>query len=343
MTTHAQKLADQLLDAQVKFVLAELSGKRFAKVVARDVDDILTVAGTLRVDEVVNAEQVKDLGRKLLDQVGGSAIVADLLAPLADALYELAASDEHLLGDVLARTPVVALIAKVLSIETLRERALARLGESPTVTTIAYRFAGKIVADFVQQNRARAERLPGMGSLLSFGTSAASRVKSVTERQLEGLVGDATAKGRLAALKATSNATRDLITDGLIQQAALEMWDLHADEPIGALRAYLAQRDLRDLVLIVHELLIAARTTEYAGLVLDVCVDVFFERYGEWDVAALLPEVGLSRDDLVEDVVRFAAPVLAAARADGVLEAQIRKRLTPFFHSRAVLAILGGA
>jgi hypothetical protein len=331
-----------LLEAQVRFVLAELSGKRFAKVVARDVDDVLTVAATVRVADIVAAEDVKEVGRKLVDLVGGSAMVADLLTPLADAIYTLAASDEHRLGDVVERVPVVALVAKVLSIESLRERALDRLGESPTVTTIAYRFAGKIVADFVQQNRARAERVPGVGSLLSFGTSAASRVKNATERQLEGLVGDATARGKLAALKATSGATRDLITDGLVQEAALELWDLHADEPISALREYLGQQDLRDLVLIVHELVTAARTSEYVGHLIDACVDVFFERYGDWDVAALLPELGLSRDDLVEDIVRFATPVLAAARADGVLEAQIRRRLEPFFHSKAVRDILGG-
>src|SRR3954451_21679228 len=59
----ADALADRLLDAQVAWLLRELSGKRFAAVVARDVDDVLAVAGNLIVRDVVDADAVKSAAR----------------------------------------------------------------------------------------------------------------------------------------------------------------------------------------------------------------------------------------------------------------------------------------
>lgn len=340
MSADAKDLADRLLDAQVEFVLAELTGARFAEVLARDVDDALAVARTLIVADIVDAAQVKVTGRKLVDLIGGSPIVEDMVGALSDAIYDLPASEDDALGEVLDRDRVAALIAKVLSMDTLHDRALERLTESPIVATVASKFVTKIVADFLQQNRARAEKLPGVTSLLSLGTSAASRVRSASDRHLDQFLGDATGKGAQFALRRTNNAIRELIHDPTLQDAAMEMWDLHAGEPISGLRDYLTRQDLRELALIVHEIITTARNTSYAGHLLDACVDVFFERYGSHDVAALLPELGLGRDDLIADLLRFAPPVIEAAKADGVLAAQIRKRLEPFFHSEAVTALL---
>ena len=93
----------------------------------------------------------------------------------------------------------------------------------------------------------------------------------------------------------------------------------------------------------MHELRRRRSDTEYTGHVLDACVDVFFERYGEYDVAALLAEVGIGRDDLVEDLTAFARRSSRRRRPDGVLAAQIRKRLEPFFRSAAVPELLAEA
>ena len=336
----ADAVADRLLDAQVDWIVSELSGKRFAQVVARDVDDVLDLAGTLIVRDVVDPDAVKQAARQLVDTAGDAPIVADLVVALADAVYDLAAGEEYNLGDVVERDPVVALIAKVLSITSLHERALDRLGESAMATTVAVQFASRIVGDFVAQNRAKAERVPGARSLISLGTSAASRVKSVSDRALDPLLGDATAKGKVVALKATTNATRELIKDGLLQDAALEMWDLHADEPLSELRRYMSKQDLRELAQIVREIVVTARNKEYVGLLLDAAIDVFFERYGDLDIAAVLDLAGLDRDRLVTHIVAFGTPVLEAAQADGVLAAQIRKRLEPFYRSKAFTTAL---
>lgn len=335
-------LADQLLDAQVEFVLAELTGERFAEVVARDVTEVLAVADTLIVGEVIDREQIKATARTVVDKIGGSAIIKDMAGAIAHAIYDLAASDEYHLGDVVDREPVAALFEHILSMHTAQDRALERLTESPLVANVASSFVNKIVADFLQQNRERAEKVPGMASLMSLGSSAANKVRNAGDRHLNQFLGDVAGKGAQYALRRTNSAIRDLIHDAPLHDAAMELWDLHADERVSVLREYLSQQELGELVMIIYEIVASARNKEYYGHVIDECIDVFFDKYGKHTIASLLPEVGIDADDLVRELVTYAPPIIEAAKADGVLAAQIRMRLEPFFASEATLALLAG-
>jgi hypothetical protein len=337
MSQASKDVANQLLDAQVQFVLAELSGKRLTQVIKRDVDDLLALAGELTVLDVVDPEHVKTAARRLVERIGGSELLEDLVTALSDAIYDLSASEDYNLGEVVQRDPVEALVAKALSMHTLQDRALDRMAESPLVAAVATRFVTKIVSDFLQQNRQMAERLPGAKSLISFGMGAASKVRSATVDQF---LGDAAGKSTQFAIRRTNSAMRDLVREAPLQGAAMEIWDLHAEEPISDLRGYLSKAELRELVVLVHEIITSARSTDYAGHLVDECLDVFFERYGERDLASLLPELGISREDVLDDAQRLVPPLLEAAKRDGRLEQLIRDRLKPFFTSKKVLAIL---
>jgi hypothetical protein len=332
----AKDTAAQLLDAQVEFVLHELTGKRLAAVIARDVDDLLEIASELTVGDVMDADAVKNVLRGAAERLGGGALIADVALALADAIYELPASEEHRLGSVVARDPVEALVVKLLSMDRLHEEAMRRLNHSPLVATVAATFIGKIVSDFVAQQRQMAERLPGAKSLFSLGQSAANRVLS------NPLVGDAANKGAKLAIKQTNSAVREVLRDAPLRGAAMEIWDIHADAPISDLRAYLSKQDLREIVVLVHAIVASGRGSDWAGELIDGCVDAVLERYGDRDVASLLPELGVTRDELVADLRELLPPVIAAARADGRLEALIRARLKPFFTSKKVQTILAG-
>jgi hypothetical protein len=327
-------VADRLLDAQVAWVLDELSGDRLPELIARDVHDLWGLADELRVDEAAEREQVKATLRRLVELIGSGPVVADMVVALSDALYDLGAGEQHLLGEVVDRDAVEALVDKVLSTRTLHDRAMERLAESPLVSTVAARFVGAIINDFVAQNRQLAEKLPGAKSLFSLGASAASRVRNV------GVIGDAAERGTQLAIRRTNAAMREVIRDAPLKEAALEVWDLHADEPISELRTYLTREDLRELAVLVHEIIASARTTDYVGAALDECVDVFFERYGDWSVAALLSEVGVGREDIAAELQALLPPAVEAARADGRLAGLVRDRLAPFFASPAVQEIL---
>ncbi|MDT4941096.1 MAG: hypothetical protein QOJ34_1185, partial [Pseudonocardiales bacterium] len=195
---------------------------------------------------------------------------------------------------------------------------------------------GTIVSDFVAQQRQMAERLPGAKSLFSLGQSAANRVMS------NSLVGDAASKGAKLAIRQTNSAVREVLKDAPLRGAAMEIWDLHAAAPLSELREYLTKQDLREIVVLVHAIIVSGRESEFVGELVDACVDALLERYGERDLASLLPELGVTRDDIVADLRELLPPIIEAAKADGRLEALVRARLKPFFASKKVQTILAG-
>lgn len=338
--TQARQIAERLLDAQVDFLLAEVTGDRFAEVIARDVAAVLAVGDTIVFGDVVSLEQGEETVATVFDRIGGSPVIADTVGIFSDAIYDhIASNTEYTLGDVVDREPVEALLEKIFGMHQAQERILDRLTESPLVATVAARFVDKLIGDFMQANRERAEKIPGVSSLMSLGQSAANRAKKVADSTF---VGDLAGKGALFALKRTNNAIRDMLRDAPVHSAAMEFWDLHADEPVAGLREYLTQKDLNELVQICYEIAVTTREKEYFGMLVRECVEVFYTRYSKHTLSAMLPELGLTADDISAEILRYGPAVIESAKANGVLAGLIRERLEPFFFSEQVLGILGG-
>ncbi|MFQ6328518.1 hypothetical protein ACLMAL_20555 [Nocardia sp. CWNU-33] len=336
-----REIADRLLDAQVEFLLAEVTGDRFAEVIARDVEAVIGVADTLVFRDVVELDQAKQTVATIIDLIGGSPVIADMVGVFADSIYDhIATNNDYTLGQVVDREPVEALLEKIFGMHQAQERILDRLTESPLVATVASKFVDKLINDFMQANRERAEKIPGVSSLMSLGQSAANRAKKAADGTF---VGDLAGKGAMFALKRTNNAIREMLRDAPVHSAAMEFWDLHADEPVSGLRDYLTQKDLNELVLICYEIAITTREKEYFGLLVDECVEVFFTKYGDYTLAAMLPELGLSGDDIATEILRYGPAVIEGAKRNGVLGKLIRERLEPFYTSDVVLGILAEA
>ncbi|NKY44005.1 hypothetical protein [Nocardia cerradoensis] len=343
--TAAQDIAAKLLDAQVDYLLAEVTGDRFVEVVARDVDDVLAVADTIVFRDVVSVDDARQTVRTVVNRIGGSPVLQDSVAVFADAIYDnIAENNDYTLGDVVDREPVEALLEKIFGMHQAQERLLERLTESPLVATAASKFVDKLIDDFMESNRQMASKVPGVGSLVSFGTNAAKSARKAAEKASSGtFIGDMAGKGAMFALKRTNNAIREMLRDAPVHGAAMEFWDLHAGEPVSGLRDYLTQADLRELALLVHRIVVTTRDKEYVGVLLDECVDVFFTKYGDHTLGALLPELGLSADDIRTEILRYGPAVVEAAKRNGVLAKLIRERLEPFYTSEPVLAILAEA
>ncbi|MGI8678867.1 MAG: hypothetical protein ACR2LX_09305 [Jatrophihabitans sp.] len=333
-------LAARLLDAQVAWVVAELTGPGLAELLERDVDDLLSIGEKLPLASVVSADAVKLVLRRAIDATGDSALLTSAIDTLADTIYDLPSASEHLLGDVVDRDHVDALVVKVLSMHRLQDQAMDRMLDSPAVGQVATRFVGKIVADFVQENRQRVEKLPGAKSLMSIGLGAASKVRNATQ---DTFIGDAAGRSAHYAIKRTNSATRELIREAPLREAALELWDLQATEPMSDLRAFLTSADLRELAQIVRGLIVDARSTDYAGDLIDACVDAVFTSYGSTDVTALLVDLGIGRDDLIFGLQQLAPTLLDTLRDTGALDTIVRDRLAPFFESPELVGILESA
>lgn len=327
-------LADQLLDAQVRYVMGQLRAPELTEQLERDLDDLLARAGELSLATLVDPEKVKPILRRLLSTAPASVAASEAVEVVADVLHD-GPAEPFTAGDLADRQQIEALLDELFGMSDLAERALDRLAASPLVGTVAARFMGRIVGEVLQANRAVAEKVPGLGSLMSFGTSAASKMMGAADKQFEALVGDTAGKGAAFAVRRLNSIVIETLRDPTTRQALLQVWDLVAQEPVVGLGHYLEREEVYELAHALQGVVATAAATDHAGALADAVVDAFYARYGELPLRTLLDELGIERDDLLGDLRALAPDALQI-----VTEQMVRARLQPFFASPEVAQLL---
>lgn len=332
-------VADRLLDAQVSWLVGRLTGPDLPDLIARDVDDLLAVGSRVTVADLVDPAEVKELARMLVRTVPPSTAASTLVETAADVLYD-GPTETFTLSDLIDREHVASLADEALGNLALLERLLDDLTRSPLVATLASRFVGRIVNDVVQMNQAVADKIPGVGSLVSFGTNAAGKMLGAADKSLQQVLGDTAGKGASFAMRRLNKVVVETLKDPTTRDAVLEVYDLYADEPVARLDQIGTREDVQRVAGLVQDIVIAGAPTDPVAALLDALVDGFFRVYGEHPVTELIDDLDLTRDDLVAHATVMVPQALQAAQRSGELEALVRTRLEPFFASAEVTAIL---
>lgn len=330
--------ADRLLDAQVAWVLARLEDD-LPTLVAEEVASLLAVGERLTIGALVDADDVAALIGDVLTRVPPSTAASTFTAVLAEVLHAGPTDgEEHTLGDVLSREHVEALTdAALAGTDTLKD-ALDDLTRSPAVAAVAGRFMARVVSEVVQTNRAMAEKLPGLGSLVSFGAGAAGKVIGAT--QVDALVGAAAGQGAGFAVRRLNAIVVDTLRDPGTRAAVLEVYGLYADQPLTGLQRAMTLEQAQHLAGLVQDVVIDAAPSEPVQALVRAVAEGFVATYADHPVSELVADLGVDAEAVTAHVTTLAARAIAAAREAGELEPMVRSRLAPFWELPEVTAIL---
>jgi hypothetical protein len=335
MTDGDRDKALRLLEAQIKFVQAQLVPDSFAGLVETEVDHALSAAGELVLDRLVSRDQIKATARKYVATMQIHGSIPELADEIATRVYGHRAQDENLIGEVVDTKHIEEFVAKLLELPLVRER----LPQSPLAISAVSWWMYRIANDVVVRNREVAERVPGVSSLLAAGGKIVGRVAPDARLDLDLRLRELAERGARFLLD-RARASGGSPDESPVYDAVIDLWQEQADEPMSSFRQYLSQEDLEDLFVIGYEFWLAFRGTAYLRSLVDEGIDFFFDKYGDFTLRELLEEFGIEREDLVEEALRFAPPVIQVLSENGMLAAFLRRRLEPFFLSDTVLALL---
>ena len=290
--------------------------------VAEEVASLLTVGERLTVGALVDADDVAGLIADVLTRVPPSTAASTFTAVLAEVLHAGPSGDEqHTLGDVVPREHVEALTdAALAGTDTLRA-ALDDLTRSPAVAAMAGRFMARVVSEVVQTNRAMAEKVPGLGSLVSFGAGAAGQGAGFAVRRLNAIV-------------------VDTLRDPGTRAAVLEVYGLYADQPMAGLQGAMSLERAQHLAGLVQDVVIDAAPSEPVLALVRAVAEGFVATYAEHPVSELVADLGVDAGSMTRHVTPLVSRAVAAAREAGELEELVRARLAPFWESPEVAAVL---
>lgn len=332
-------LAAELADAQVAWVLGRLQGEQLADQLAQVVDDLLAVGEQVPLGDLVDSRAVKAVLRRVLDTVPASVAANEAVGAATDVLLA-GPAQPFPVRELADPEQVEALLDELLGHADLVEQALERLTASPLTGVVATRFMGRIVGEVLATNQALANKVPGLGRMVSLGTSAAGVVKGAADKQLSGLLGDTAGKGAAFAVRPLNRILVETLRDPTTRDALLQVWGLLSEEEVQGLARLLSAEDATRIADTLQGILATAAATGHVGGLVDAFVDAFLTRYATHPPTVLLDDLGLTRDDLVADLQAIAPRAIDAALASGELERAVRGRIEPFFASPEVVALL---
>ena len=335
----ANPLAQRLLDAQVRYHLDQLRGDAAADTAAVFADELLDAVGQHQIADLVDSEVATSVVVRLLSDSPASAAASGLIELVIDVVLEGPAKP-YPLGDLVERQRVEALVDALLQLSPLVDRSFAQLADSPVVGTVASRFMARIVGEVVQANKAVADKVPGLGALVSLGTSTAANVVGAAGRPLEGLLGDTVGKSGAFAVRRLGRIIVETMQDPTTREAVLQAWDLAAAEKVRGLDRLASRDQVADVVGAVHDLAVTAAADEHVADLVAALVDGFFGHFGGYTPTELLEQFDIDRAQVREYVVRVAPGIVALLDETGDLERMVRARIEPFFTSPEVAAML---
>ncbi|MBG14446.1 MAG: hypothetical protein CL553_15265 [Alcanivorax sp.] len=326
MTANKQEKANRLLEALVAHLSESLDPDRVDDWLEQELDALLAQADKVRLNEVVTAEQIGITVRKYAVQMELGGGIPELVGEMVDRLYNHGIQAERRVGELVDESTVAALVDKVLEIP-LSRRGVGWLSSNPVLLALLAGGAHLGLKTWLHQGIP--ESLRGL-----VGRRLPPRWRASLEMRLQEWLLERTA----ALLSDPWLYSDDNL--GELRELVLVAWQDFAERPVTELRELLSSEDIQELFVIGYDFWREFRHSDYFATMLDTGINAFFEKYGDTTLRDLIDEVGIARDDLLDDARRFAPPVLRLLRERGLLDAWLRRHLAPFFEKPETLAIL---
>lgn len=329
-----------VLDAHVAFELRQWRGKTLEKHLAAEASAIWEWASALPLNQLADVERVQAAARRLALELPLPDELAETVAAMARHLLRLPLHRETTVSEVLDQTVYEEGVELTAGLGRAREALIRGAGENPVYAALASELIYHGIKDYLFSDQALLKRIPGVSSLVNAGTSAVNRGAPGLEAQVEKRVRSYIESNLSRTLERSEEFLLEALTPERIRELGDELWGLLADQPL-AIDDALADEDIDALVWYGHRLWGQLRETEYVAALVDEGVAHFFALHGDDSAASLLERVGVTEDVLVDEACTLLPPLVEVARETGFLEAFVRRRLEPFYRSKAAAEAIG--
>ncbi|MDR3417576.1 MAG: hypothetical protein P4L83_15475 [Nevskia sp.] len=330
--------AEALLEAHVQFIVEKLDGAALHALVEREVDAILRDAKRLSVNDFVSRDAVKHTVRVYAVQLQLHAGIPELVADIARRIHAHDVHERTRLGDLMPDRQLQEIVDKLLEMKDLRERLLDESVSNPVYSALAANLVYHGIKGYLLQNKLT-NNIPGARAAFKLGKSMMNRAPGL-EQAIEDRLKSYVEKNIRHTLAESRRSLTERFDEDAIREAVKDLWTRLKRSRVSYFLGFVGAADVEDFFVIIYEYWQQLRHTEWYVEVIDAGIDGFFDRYGETSLAELLEEIGIERDMLVKDAMRFGPKAIDGLKAKGLLEGMVRRNLEEFYASPGVAKIL---
>ncbi len=321
-------LAARLLEAHVAFERAQLRSNNYHALVLEEVDHALATASTLTLAEAVTPDMIRATALKYAAQVPVEGAIPELVGEIASRLYRHTANDENAVSAIVDDRHFADLVTAVAELDVTR-RAVDRVWTSTTLVdacaAVLQHAAASIAGDgqaFLDRHSSTRAIRRAVGRIRLSGNDTVIALEDRAAQTLRRIVGSVLAR-----------SAGDVAAEPDLADTALGLWHRYRGDTVGSLRQLVSDDDVEAVVVLIFEFWRTFRETDYFASLLGTGIDYVFEKYGDTSLYDLLSEMGVGREDMIEEALRFGPPVIEMMDERGLLEDLLRRRLAPFYAS----------
>ncbi|MFN8500073.1 MAG: hypothetical protein U0641_19640 [Anaerolineae bacterium] len=322
---------DAMLEAHVQYELKRLSRRNVKRTIREEVVAALDWLAEIKVNDLASAEQVMAaIRRNVIDRPLPDEFVA-YIEENARLVYQFLAEDTTRSDEVVPREVYDSVIEILIGLKALRLRITHQIVSNSVYSMLISDVLYHGIKDFVLTENMLAKNIPGASSLVKLGRKslnvAAPKLETGIDKQLVKFI-NANIQTTIAQSETFLDNTLDAPT---MRKLGGEVWDANASRTMAEVCGDIDAAAVDAAIDVARQFWLHYRQTELFHALVAEIVEGFFERYGERDVRALLEEMGVTQDVILEEAYAFAIPVIERGLETGYLERRIRKRLGAFY------------
>jgi hypothetical protein len=331
-------LADVLLDAHVAFLIKELSGKGLRAWVERTVDGTLEDAASLTLEATVGRDLVKATARIYASELDLQGGIPELVGDIARALHRHQIHEQTTLGELITERAFDEMLEKALEMRPLRERIVRAALESEVYTAFVSDQLYHGIHGWLNDNPVT-QSVPGAKTAMKLGRSMLNRASPSLERAMDERLHQYLDRSVSVTARVGERFLLD-VEDDTLRDAAKRIWKRLRTLPVSALRDEIAEDDVEDWFVVGYEHWHELRQTDFYCELIDAGIDVFYDKYGDATLTELLEDLGITREMMLAEAMRYGPPVLKMLKKRKLLDQVLRRQLEPFYRSQAFADVI---
>jgi len=339
--TKQKPVAERLLDAHVAFMIAQLENEPLRLNIEEELDHALAAAEKITLNEAVTREMIKDTVKTYAVDLDLHGAIPELVGDIARAIYNHEIHDRTTLNDLVSDKQFTELFEQVMAMKELREKIIKQSIGNPLYGALVSDVLYNGIKGYINDNPLTKNSQVAAGAL-KLGKTLLSKASPGLEQSMEEGIKKYISANIKASQRTTEKFIRARLEDDSVRERAHDLWDEHKHRKVAVFREYISERDVEEGFVTGYEYWRRLRKTEYYWTIIATGIDAFFDKYGETTLRELLDEVGIHREMMVAEAMRYAPPVIAMLKKKGLLEPRIRRQLEKFYLSEECRDILGG-
>lgn len=331
--------AEQLLEAQVAFFLQDFQGESLKRHLEAEAEAYCDLLERISVRQLLDADQVISwVERNVL-----AYQPTEGFRKQAVMLFEMGLNNpghqQMPMRQLINRQIYDVMVERVVSRPGLRQEVIHSVLGSPVYHRLLSDVLYHSISDYLMKENPLAKNVPGVSSLMKVGKGMIGKLGNLDQTI------EQTIKHYLRHnIRSTAAFSETLVDQALnsdtLRKLADDLWPKLEAYELGQATRHLELEGLSYLAMVFWNQI---RQTDYMREQVSYLVKGWYAQSGDEIAMEVLENIGISREQLVREVVALGHPLMTAWMQSGHIEKRLREHLQRFFAHADTQRLLTGA